>query len=194
MNAVEGFEDSTFRPEEQVTRAQIVKIAAATLKLYPWVSEPNQYADIAPDAWYAGWVSVGHRAQLIGPAASFPVWMDPSFAASTPGTRAEAAMLLANLPMTPLEAELAISTRAADAISALQAGDMAALGALVHPTQGIRFSRYDYAATGPGGDLIFPGFWLTGAVTDATMYWWGHYDGTGDPIYQIGRASCRERV
>jgi hypothetical protein len=178
MDAVNGFPDGTFRPNAPISRAQAVKVAASSLHLVPGGTGP--YTDVPANAWYAGWVAVGHRARLIGTAAEFPVWTGTSFAGDTAATRAEAAMVLGNLPLTPAQAQQAISGRAAQAIAALKNQNMAALSALAHPALGVRFSPYTYVHVGT--DLVFPASWLTGAFADSTVYTWGIHDGSGLPI------------
>jgi len=67
----------------------------------------------------------------------------------------------------------------AQALAALKAQDMAALAALAHPTQGVRFSPYAFVRD---EDLGFTPAQLNGAFSDSTVYEWGAYDGSGEPI------------
>jgi hypothetical protein len=79
-----------------------------------------------------------------------------------------------------------IAARAAQAIQALQERDLEGLADLVHPQKGVRFSPYTYvqAEEGtPGGeDLVFGAVQLPGLLADTTIYHWGVYDGSGEPI------------
>lgn len=95
MGAINGFDAVTFKPDDPITRAQVVKIAAASAELVP-EGRPI-YADVKAQDWYAGWVTVAHRSSLIGVRAPTPIWFDTFFAGDTPATRAEAAILLTNL-------------------------------------------------------------------------------------------------
>ncbi len=70
---------------------------------------------------------------------------------------------------------------AADAVLAIIAArDFAALAALVHPDRGVRFSPY--ASIDPETDRHFSREALSAAGDDATVYRWGHFDGSGEPI------------
>jgi hypothetical protein len=69
---------------------------------------------------------------------------------------------------------------AADAvILALKEADMAKLASYIHPDKGLLFSPYahiDTAAAKVFSAAKLPSF------TDTTIYQWGSYDGSGDPI------------
>lgn len=78
--------------------------------------------------------------------------------------------------LSPEETALALG---AQALAALKAQDMAALAALAHPTQGVRFSPYAFVRD---EDLVFTPAQLNGAFSDSTVYEWGAYDGSGEPI------------
>ncbi|HYG59922.1 MAG TPA: S-layer homology domain-containing protein, partial [Symbiobacteriaceae bacterium] len=95
LQAIAGFPDGTFQPDQPVTRAQVAKIAAASAGLVPAGEAP--FGDVPSGAWYDGWVAVAARNGLIGWAAEIPVWKEPDFLGDSPATRAEAAMVLANL-------------------------------------------------------------------------------------------------
>ncbi|MDB4895713.1 MAG: putative S-layer protein [Firmicutes bacterium] len=62
LGAVNGFPDGTFRPDDPVTRAQLIKIVAAVAALKPGAA--HTYNDVAESAWYPG------RSQRRRPAAS----------------------------------------------------------------------------------------------------------------------------
>lgn len=80
-----------------------------------------------------------------------------------------------------------VASRAAQAIMALRDRDMAALSTLVHPSKGVRFSPYTYVRVGPrdpgGEDLVFSAEQVRDAAGDDTVYLWGRFDGTGEPIF-----------
>jgi hypothetical protein len=54
----------------------------------------------------------------------------------------------------------------------------------VHPDKGVRFSPYTYVRVGEDDDvdLVFSAEELTGLPADETVYRWGAFDGTGEPI------------
>ncbi|HYG59398.1 MAG TPA: S-layer homology domain-containing protein, partial [Symbiobacteriaceae bacterium] len=95
MGALNGFPDGTFQPDQPVTRSQAVKIAAAAAGLKP--EGLTVYSDIEATDWFAGWVAVASCSGLIGWDGAFPLWTAREFRGEEPTTRAEAAMLLANL-------------------------------------------------------------------------------------------------
>ena len=64
-------------------------------------------------------------------------------------------------------------------IQALSAGDMAALASLVHPADGLRFSPY---ANVLPEHLVFSPDQLLSLINDPTIYTWGAFDGSGEPI------------
>lgn len=68
---------------------------------------------------------------------------------------------------------------AESAILALQAQDMSALAALVHPDLRLRFSPYAFVHD---GDLVFQAGQIPALMTDPTVYEWGMFDGSGEPI------------
>ena len=80
----------------------------------------------------------------------------------------------------------AVAARAAQAIMALKERDLQRLAALAHPEKGVRFSPYTYVQVGPdaygGEDLVFGSAQLPRLLADSTVYHWGVYDGSGEPI------------
>ncbi|GGG06080.1 hypothetical protein GCM10010912_58410 [Paenibacillus albidus] len=82
--------------------------------------------------------------------------------------------------LSPAEAEKVIASRAEQVIMALKESDMKKLGSLVHPVKGVRFSPD--ATIQAGGDLVFKGNELAALIQKDTVYEWGAYDGSGDPI------------
>nr|WP_245302488.1 S-layer homology domain-containing protein [Symbiobacterium terraclitae] len=95
--AIIGFPDGTFRPDDLVTRAQGVKIVTADLVAAYGRTVGSLPVDVTADLWYYAYVAVGIDAGLMGAGAHYPVFASAAFAGDTPMTRAEAAMLLANL-------------------------------------------------------------------------------------------------
>jgi hypothetical protein len=79
----------------------------------------------------------------------------------------------------PAEAEAIIADTARQTILALKERDMQQLARLVHPQQGVVFSPYGFVGE---ERLSFKAEQLPGALNDPTIYTWGSYDGSGEPI------------
>jgi hypothetical protein len=79
-----------------------------------------------------------------------------------------------------------IAARAAQTIMALKEQDLEKLAGLVHPSQGVRFSPYTYVQVEPDApdeeDLVFGADQIPDLLNDTTVYHWGVYDGSGEPI------------
>lgn len=73
-----------------------------------------------------------------------------------------------------------VAARAAEIIFAIKNRDMAALSTMVHPQKGVRFSPYTFVDT--TGDVVFSAADLPTAMADTTVYLWGAFDGSGEPI------------
>lgn len=73
----------------------------------------------------------------------------------------------------------ALST-AMTVIQLLKDQDMAALVPYIHPVKGVRFSPYGYVDT--ASHLVFTAAQAGNLMSDPTVYTWGSYDGSGDPI------------
>lgn len=58
--------------------------------------------------------------------------------------------------------------------------DFQNLASYAHPTSGVRFTPYPYVNV--GSDLIFNGPQIAAFSSDSTVYTWGAYDGSGEPI------------
>lgn len=71
-------------------------------------------------------------------------------------------------------------TASLNVLAALDAKDMNALATYTHATQGIRFSPYAYVDTST--DLVFQSTALGALLNDTTLYTWGSFDGSGEPI------------
>lgn len=83
------------------------------------------------------------------------------------------------MPPTPLSADQGVIDLASQVAAALQERDMARLASYVNPQVGLRFSPY---AAVKDSDLRFSTEQLPGLLTDNTIYTWGAYYGTGEPI------------
>jgi outer membrane murein-binding lipoprotein Lpp len=87
-------------------------------------------------------------------------------------------------PQTPTpagsEKRIIIQEKADKILLALKNKDLAEVSKYVHPQKGLRFSPYTYIDTAK--DLVFPGADLPGLFSSTTVYNWGKYDGSGQPI------------
>jgi hypothetical protein len=83
------------------------------------------------------------------------------------------------IPTGPVTTGQAVFDRAALVVTALKDKDMAALAGYVSPQMGIRFSPY---AVVLDTHQVFTPDQLAGLLADSTVYSWGNYDGTGEPI------------
>lgn len=82
------------------------------------------------------------------------------------------------IPVAQGEPEIARQARAA--VAAVGRRDWGTIAALAHPEKGIRFSPYGHVRVGE--DVVLSPTRVRVGAADATVYNWGHYDGTGDPI------------
>jgi hypothetical protein len=64
-------------------------------------------------------------------------------------------------------------------VKAIKDKDMITLSQAVHPQLGLRFSPYSYVLD---SHQVFPADKVGGLMDDSTVYLWGNYDGTGEPI------------
>jgi outer membrane murein-binding lipoprotein Lpp len=69
---------------------------------------------------------------------------------------------------------------ALDVMTLIDAGDFLGVSTYVDATEGLRFSPYSYIDF--GSDLLFTPLQVSNFSTDVTIYTWGNYDGSGDPI------------
>jgi hypothetical protein len=82
-----------------------------------------------------------------------------------------------------------VAAQAVKGVQALRDKDMQALASLAHPTEGIRFSPYAYVRQ---EDLVFTPEQVSNLMDDATIYNWGYFDGSGEPI-QMAYPEYHER-
>ncbi len=69
---------------------------------------------------------------------------------------------------------------AEEIVLSLSNQDMQTLATYIHPSQGVRFSPYSYVDIQE--DLVFSTNQINGIFNDSTVYHWGTFDGSGDPI------------
>jgi uncharacterized protein YgiM (DUF1202 family) len=79
-----------------------------------------------------------------------------------------------------------LAARTAQAVLALRDQDMEQVATLVHPVKGVTFSPYTFVRGlqgAPGqADLVFSRDQLRDLWTDSTVYLWGQFAGSGEPI------------
>ncbi len=76
--------------------------------------------------------------------------------------------------------ESAVRDKANEAIQAIKNRDMLKLSSLIHPDKGVRFSPYSHVD--PDKDQVFTASQMENITNDNKKYFWGEYDGSGDPI------------
>lgn len=59
LNIIDGFEDNTFRPDEIVTRAQMVKMICTTLGYSELSTVETKFTDVPKEHWASGYVNLG---------------------------------------------------------------------------------------------------------------------------------------
>ena len=62
---IKGFEDGTFRPQEPVSKVQVLKMAYLAFGIIPRVGLPLLFADVEPGQWYADFVADARESGLI---------------------------------------------------------------------------------------------------------------------------------
>lgn len=94
----------------------------------------------------------------------------------------EVASLKAMIPEEPAVATSppSLLSTALTVIALLEDNDMVGLAAYVHPTLGVRFTPYSYVDL--TNDQVFTAVQIPNFLTDPTVYTWGSYDGSGDPM------------
>lgn len=78
------------------------------------------------------------------------------------------------------EKRVVIQEKADRILFALKTKDMELLGQWVHPQKGLRMTPYSYI--NPATDVRFPGKDIPNLFQDDTVYHWGVYDGSGEPM------------
>ncbi len=78
------------------------------------------------------------------------------------------------------ESSTNLLTVSLDVLDALATENMTALSTIIHPILGVRFTPYGYIDVTT--DLVFASSAVPTLLADTTLYTWGAYDGSGDPI------------
>ncbi len=82
-------------------------------------------------------------------------------------------------PKSSTNVEWTVRNRAGEAVNALRNRDMTKLSELIHPDKGVRFSAYSHATE---KDMTFSASQIADIFNSQQKYFWGSYDGSGDPI------------
>jgi hypothetical protein len=82
-------------------------------------------------------------------------------------------------PPAPQTDNQVVLAQAGEVAQVLKNQDMAALSTYIHPLQGIRFSPYAFVKD---TDQVFSAEQISAILSDGSVYPWGNYAGTGEPI------------
>ena len=80
---------------------------------------------------------------------------------------------------SPISDPQAVMDMSFKVVEALKDQDTTTLSEFVHPQLGLRFSPYSYVKD---TDQVFTAESVAGLMEDGTIYLWGNYDGSGEPI------------
>lgn len=81
--------------------------------------------------------------------------------------------------LSPADAKKIIESKATEIILALKNKDLGKVATYVNPQKGLRFSPYSFVSN---DDLVFTADKVNALNTDKTVYNWGVFDGSGNPI------------
>lgn len=90
LGILSGYNDSTFRPNNSVTRAEALKIVLEANKVQPQNAPGLQYRDVATTDWFAPYVNTAYQTGLV------KGYADGTFKPYQPITRAEAAKIISS--------------------------------------------------------------------------------------------------
>ena len=65
MGAVGGYEDGTFRPNEPITRAELLAMAVRFFEAFETIYEPGTFTDVTGDEWYATAIAAAKELGII---------------------------------------------------------------------------------------------------------------------------------
>jgi hypothetical protein len=83
-------------------------------------------------------------------------------------------------PVPPVQQEpLSLEQTAEDILMTLKSEDIAAFAQYVHPVDGVRFTPYTYVQE---SDIVLLAENIVTQYEGDTVYTWGSFDGSGDPI------------
>jgi hypothetical protein len=156
-------------PDAVGTQVAVMKAAAATLTAEAPAASPTPVPATPTEVALPTAV----------PATAAPTEAELPAAPPPPATPTDVAPPTAVPATAPVPAGEVVPELANQAVLALKNRDMQALAALVHPISGLRFTPYAYVQP---SDLVFPAQQLPGLFEDPTVYHWGVYDGSGEPM------------
>ena len=81
---------------------------------------------------------------------------------------------------TPVGSSNNLIITAINVLQSIKDKDMNTLSTFVHPSNGVRFTPYEYIDL--ENDKVFTAAQVAGLENDTQIYTWGKYDGSGDPI------------
>lgn len=96
MNAVNGYPDGTFRADDPVTRAELVKMVVSAAGMAVGNKDVS-YTDVTELDWFVDSVAEALGANVIGTHAVTPVWTGAALGPGQPASRIETVAVLANL-------------------------------------------------------------------------------------------------
>ena len=167
-----GYPDGTFQPSNPMTRAEVAVVLSNAYG-YTATSSGSSFADVPTAHWafgniqalYDNYITIGYP--------------DGTYRPANTMTRAEFSIFMAKAINPVFVQPTLLTAMAADVAQILQNEDMAALSALAHPTDGIRFSPYTWVEN---NHQVFSAAALPNLLSDNSVYFWGIEDGTGDNI------------
>ena len=66
MNAISGYEDGTFRPNEPITRAELAAMAVRFYEAFEAEYEEGTFLDVDGDEWYADAIAAAEELGILG--------------------------------------------------------------------------------------------------------------------------------
>lgn len=182
---INGYPDGTMRPESPITREEVATLLMNMDNFTTNGNNANVFSDAASFSWSKVAIATAYTAKLM---VGYP---DGSFGNKKFIKRGEATVALDNNKSLlqpannqtntgPAQGNSLIS-EALTVISLLANQDSTGLDLYVSPTKGVRFSPY--ANVNTNTDIVLSsGNSVLNMFTDNTVYTWGNYDGSGNPI------------
>lgn len=87
---INGYEDNTFRPEQTVTRAEVLKIVLLAMDVKPEAVAQTTFSDVSSDDWFAPYVATATSLGIVGG------YADGTFQPNQTVTRVEGLKILLN--------------------------------------------------------------------------------------------------
>lgn len=168
-----GYGDGTFRPDNEITRAEVAILISNTFDFENDGDSGNDYSDVSEsDQAYEGINELKNNHIMRG-------YGDGTFRPDESITRAEFSVVMARTLNEDFREELIVQAKTDYLLDALMNEDFETIADHAHPEEGVRFSPYVYVQA---DDQVFHSDDLDNWLADDTVYHWGAEDGTGDPI------------